>query len=116
MKGFLGISRALGLKKRDVIRLFFNQIKIIFARSYIATIIIGGGICVGIKLIFDQAVQSQITEDSNILITLRWWYIPIALGVLLLLTTILSVIISHLLVRKINKTPILDILSEENRM
>ena len=116
MKGFLGISRALGLKKRDVIRLFFNQIKIIFARSYIATIIIGGGICVGIKLLFDQAVQSQITEDSNILITLRWWYIPIALGVLLLLTTILSVVISHLLVRKINKTPILDILAEENRM
>ena len=115
-RGFLGICRAQGLKRREVTRLFFNQIMIIFARGYISTIIVGGGGCVLIKYLFDKALKDQIMEDSTMNMTLQWWYIPIALGVLLVLTTVLSVVISHLLVRRTNKTPVLEILSEENKM
>ena len=115
-KGFLGICRAQGMKKREVVRLFFNQIMTIFVRGYISMIVIGGGACVGIEILFDQTLASQITEDSTMDLTLEWWYIPIALAILLALTTSLSVVISHLLVRKVNKTPVLEILSEENKM
>ena len=116
MKGFLGICRAQGLKRRNIVRLFFNQISLIFACGYVSTIVIGGGACIGIKILFDRAIKEQITEDSAMNLALRWWYIPIALGVLLIITTALSYIISHLLVRRVNKTPILEILSEEGRM
>ena len=116
MKGFLGICRANGLKKRGVVRIFFSQINIIFARGYISTVIIGGGACVAIKLIFDRVLRQQIMDDSNMDLTIDWWYIPIALGILLVLTTTISVVISNLLVKKVNKTPVLEILSEENRM
>ena len=115
-RGFLGICRAQGLKRREVTRLFFNQIMIIFMRGYISTIIVGGGACVLIKYLFDKSLKDQIMEDSTMNLTLQWWYIPIALGILLVLTTVLAVVISHLLVRRTNKTPVLEILSEENKM
>lgn len=115
-KGFLGICRAQGLRKRGVVRLFFNQITLIFAIAYFFAIIIGGAACIGIKILFDKSLKAQIVQDSAMVLTLRWWYIPISLLVLLILTTVLSIIISALLVRKVNKTPVLEILSEENRM
>lgn len=115
-KGFLGICRAQGLKKRGVVRLFFNQITIIFIIGYFFAITIGGAACIAIKILFDKSLKAQIVQDSAMVLTLRWWYIPISLLVLVILTTVLSIIISTLLVRKVNKTPVLEILSEENRM
>ena len=115
MVGFLGICRAQGLHNKGVIRLFLDQILLIFAYSYISTIIIGGGICVGLKLAFDNAMKNVIKQETSLSLTIQWWYIPIALGVLLVITTLLSFIFSRLLAGKASKTPILDILSEENK-
>ena len=116
MKGFLGMCRAQGMRRKGVIQIFLAQINVIFSRGYIPTILLGGGACVATKLIFDATIQSQIKLDSNMNLTIEWWYIPIALGVLVAVTTILSLLISRLLAGKVAKTPILEILTEENRM
>ena len=115
MRGFLGICKAVGLKKKEVVKLFFSQINFLFGWGYIFTVFLGGGACVAIKLLFDKALAEQITDDSTMVLTLQWWYIPIALGVLLVLTTLISFVISYFIVRKFNKTPVLEVLSEENK-
>ena len=116
MKGFLGMCRAQGMRQRGVIGMFLAQINLIFLWGYIPTLFLGGGACVATKLVFDATIQSQIKLDSNMNLTIEWWYIPIAFGVLVALTTILSFLISRLLAGKVAKTPILEILTEENRM
>ena len=115
-KGFLGICRAIGMKKSSVRKLFFSQLLIIFLRSYLSTIVFGGAACIAIKYLFDQQVSDAIFAETQMDITLGWWYIPISLVLIVILTTLLSFFISVILVRKVNKTPVLEILSEENKM
>ena len=115
MKGFLGICRAEGLRRNGVIRLFLNQILWIFFYAYIATAILGTGICVGIIFGFNGAVSGLFEEMSSITVTLQWYYIPIALGILVVVTTLLSLIFAVLLAGKTSRTPVLEILSEETK-
>ena len=115
-KGFLGICRAEGMKRKGIRRLFLSQINIIFLRSYLAMILLGGGACIAIKILFDQQLSDMIFDDSRMDITLGWWYIPISMVIIIILTMIISLGISMALVRKVNRTPLLDILSEENKM
>ena len=115
MKGFLGICRAEGLRRRGVIRLFLNQIYWIFFYGLLATAILGGGICVGIKMAFDSAVKSTFKSMTSLSFTIEWWYLPISFGILVVITMLISIIFSELLAGKTSRTPILDILSEENK-
>ena len=115
MRGFLGICRAEGLRRNGVIRLFLNQILWIFFYAYIATTIIGTAACVGIIFGFNSTVSSLFEEMSTITVTLQWYFIPIALGALIVVTTIISLIFSVLLAGKTSRTPVLEILSEETK-
>ena len=115
MIGFLGICRAEGLRRNGVIRLFLNQILWIFFYAYIATTIIGTGACVGIIFGFNSTVSSLFEEMSTITVTLQWYFIPIALGALIVVTTIISLVFSVLLAGKTSRTPVLEILSEETK-
>lgn len=115
-KGFLGICRAEGMKRRGIRRIYLSQINLIFAISYIATIIFGGAACIAIKIVFDKQMKNVLFKETKMFLTIDWWYIPISFVILLVLTTIISFLISQILVRKVNKTPVIEILSEENRM
>ena len=115
MKGFLGICRAEGLHNKGVIKLFLCQIYHIFFIAYIFVVVLGGGICVGVKMLFDMTIQASFKEKTSLTFTIEWWYIPIAFGTLLILTTIISIVFSRLVASNASKTPILDILSEENK-
>ena len=115
MRGFLGICRAEGLRRNGVIRLFLNQILWIFFYAYIATTIIGTAACVGIIFGFNSTVSSLFEEMSTITVTLQWYFIPIALGALIVVTTIISLVFSVLLAGKTSRTPVLEILSEETK-
>ena len=115
MRGFLGICRAEGLRRNGVIRLFLNQILWIFFYAYIATTIIGTAACVGIIFGFNSTVSSLFEEMSTITVTLQWYFIPIALGALIVVTTIISLIFAVLLAGKTSRTPVLEILSEETK-
>lgn len=115
MKGFLGICRAEGLRSKGVIRLFLNQLYLIFFYSYFSVVIFGGGACVGLKMLFDTTLKASLEKTATISFTIEWWYIPIAFGILLLTTIIISLSFSRLVAGKASKTPILDILSEENK-
>ncbi|MCR4880088.1 MAG: hypothetical protein K5906_03940 [Bacilli bacterium] len=114
-KGFLGICRAIGLRNKGVIRLFLNQVQYIFLYAYLPVVIIGGGACVGVKLIFDKIIKDSIKTTTSLTFTIEWWYIPIAFVVLFIITTLISILFSHLTASKVSKTPILNILSEENK-
>lgn len=115
-KGFLGICRAEGMKRKGVRRIFLSQILLVFGFAYIGTIILGGAACFFIKYMYDNKMQDMLYEQTKVDINMHWGYIPISLGILFGITIILANIISQVLVRKINKTPVLEILSEENRM
>ena len=115
MRGFLGICRAEGLRNNGVIRLFLNQILWIFFYAYIATTILGSGICVGIIFGFNSVVSGLFEEMSSIAVTLQWYFIPIALGILVVITTVISLLFSVLLAGKTSRTPVLEILSEETK-
>ena len=115
-KGFIGICRAQGMKKKSIRKLFLSQINLIFASAYVAAIIFGGAICIAIKILFDKEVQGIILDETKVEITLQWFYIPISLAVLVVLTTIISFTISQILVRKINKKSIIEVLTEGSEM
>lgn len=115
MKGFLGICRAEGLRRRGVVRLFLNQIYWIFFYGLIFTAVFGGGICVGIKMLFDNSVKSTFKDMTSLSFTIQWYYLPISFGILIVVTALISIVFSNLLAGKTSRTPILDILSEENK-
>ena len=115
MKGFLGICRAEGLRSKGVVKLFLCQINHIFFIAYLFVVFLGGGICAGLKLLFDRTLQANFLERTTLTFTIEWWYIPIAFVVLLIITSIISVSFSRIVASKASKTPILDILSEENK-
>ena len=115
MRGFLGICRAQGMKNFGVIRLFIDQILWIFFFSSISMIIFGGGLCILLKNLYDTRMSKIILDRTSVTFTIEWWYIPIALGIIFVLMTILSFLFSYLLAGKTSKTPILEILQEDNK-
>ena len=115
-KGFIGICRAQGMNKKTVRKLFLSQVNLIFIVSYIFAFIFGGAGCIAIKLLFDKEVQGIVWDDTKMELTLRWFYIPVSLAVLIVITTIISITISKILVRKINKKGIIDVLIKGSEM
>ena len=115
MRGFLGICRAQGMKNFGVIRLFIDQILWIFFFSSISMVIFGGGLCVLLKNLYDTRMSKIILDSTSVTFTIEWWYIPIALGIIFVLMTVLSFLFSYLLAGKTSKTPILEILQEDNK-
>ena len=116
MKEFLGICRAQGLRRRGVISIFFGQFMIVFGWAYLFTIALGGAACFGVKLLFDNTMAASITEDSAMVLTLKIGYMPVAFGIIVAVTAVISLAMSYFLVRRINRIPILDILFNDSHM
>ena len=112
-RGALGMCRAIGMRKKDVSRLYSTQIYIILFYSFIFITTIGVGLCILIKYLFDNVFMENNATRSAF--TLEWWFIPIAFGVLLLINYLASILITKIVVHSFNKQPILEILSEENK-
>lgn len=115
-KGFIGICRAQGMNKKTVRKLFLSQVNLIFIISYVFATIFGGAGCIAIKKLFDIEVADVVWDDTKMDLTLHWFYIPVSLIALIIITTIISIVISKILVRRINKKGIIDVLTEGSEM
>jgi hypothetical protein len=78
-------------------------------------VIFGGGLCILLKNLYDTRMSKIILDRTSVTFTIEWWYIPIALGIIFVLMTVLSFLFSYLLAGKTSKTPILEILQEDNK-
>lgn len=111
-KNYLGLSRAIGMKNKEVTRLYFIEIFQIFKRSYIWTAIFGGGICGGICYLFKMIMSSEAAAIITIDLSLNPIFILVAFGALVIVNTIISIIFAYVACHNVANKPILDVLVE----
>lgn len=111
-KNYLGLSRAIGMKNKEVTKLYFIEIFQIFKRSYIWSAIFGGGICIGICYLFKMIMQTEAASIITIDLSLNPLFILVAFFALIIVNTIISVIFSLVASYNVANKPILDVLVE----
>ena len=113
-KNYIGMMRAIGMKNKEVIRLYFMEILVIFMRAYIWTAIFGGLICGGIYFVFDMVMDSEYAKMLLIDLSLNPIYILISFGILVVVNLIISLIFSGIATHKVSRSPILQVLDDKN--
>ena len=112
-KNYIGMMRAIGMKNKEVIRLYFMEILVIFMRAYIWTAIFGGLICGGICFVFDMVMDSEYAKMLLIDLSLNPIYILISFGILVVVNLIISLIFSGIATHKVSRAPILQVLDDK---
>jgi len=112
-KNYIGMLRAIGMKGKEVLTLYFVEISEVFLRSYIWTIIFGGLICGGVWYAFDSIMDSEYAKLITIDLSLNPIYILVAFAILVVLNMIISIIFSLIATKKVSNAPILDVLQRE---
>ena len=112
-KNYIGMMRAIGMKNKEVIRLYFMEILVIFMRAYIWTAIFGGLICGGIYFVFDMVMDSEYAKMLLIDLSLNPIYILISFGILVVVNLIISLIFSGIATHKVSRAPILQVLDDK---
>ncbi len=112
-RNYIGMMRAIGMKSRNVISLFFTEVLQIFLKSYFWTAIFGGLICCGLSYLFAEMMNSSYTEIISIKLTLNYNYILVSFGLLVVLNMIISVLFALVASFGVSKKPILDVLNED---
>ena len=104
--------RAIGMKSKEVVSLYFVEVFEIFTRSYIWTGIFGGIICFGITYAFQQIKASEYASLITIKLNLNPIYILISFAVLVIFNLIISIIFALIACLSVSKKPVLDVLNE----
>lgn len=111
-RNYIGMLRAIGMKSKSVVALYFVEVFQIFKRSYIWTAIFGGGICAGLTLLFKFAMKSEYAQIITIDLSLNPIYILVTFVLLIIVNTIISIIFSLVACFSVSKKPILEVLVE----
>lgn len=111
-RNYLGMIRAIGMKGKEVTKLYFTEVFQIFKRSYIWTAIFGGGICIGISYLFKMIMSSEVAKVITIDLSLNPIYILVAFAGLLIVNTIIAISFSLIACNSVSKKPILEVLVE----
>lgn len=111
-RNYLGMIRAIGMRGKDVVKMYFVEVFQIFKRSYIWTLIFGGGICFGICYLFDMIMNSEVGQVITIKLSLNPIYILVAFLIILIVNTIISIAFSLIACHNVSKKPILEVLVE----
>ena len=111
-RNYLGMIRAIGMKGKDVTKLYFVEVFQIFKRSYIWTAIFGGAICGGISYAFKMIMSSDMAKIITINLSLNPIYILVAFLILMIINTIIAIIFSLIACHSVSKKPILEVLVE----
>lgn len=111
-RNYLGMIRAIGMKGKDVTKLYFVEVFQIFKRSYIWTAIFGGAICGGISYAFKMIMSSEMAKVITINLSLNPIYILVAFLILIIINTIIAIIFSLIACHSVSKKPILEVLVE----
>lgn len=111
-KNYIGMMRAIGMKSKEVVSLYFVEVFEIFTRSYIWTGIFGGIICFGITYVFQLIMASEYASLITIKLNLNPIYILISFAVLVIFNLIISIIFALIACHSVSKKPVLDVLNE----
>lgn len=112
-KNYLGLLRAIGMKNNSITKLYFVEVLKIFTRSYIWTIIFGGGICVGIYFAFEAAMKTDAAKIISMNLTLNPVFIPIAFIILVVFDTLIALIFALISCHKVSHKPLLEVLVDD---
>lgn len=110
---YLGMMRAIGAKRRVLLRLYAAEILLIFARSLPWTILFGGGLSLGIKLGVDAAFAGAETVFS-VAIRLRFGFFFAALGIALAVMLLVAFVFSRIACRRVVHAPVTEVLAAES--
>lgn len=111
-RNYLGMIRAIGMRGKDVTKMYFVEIFQIFKRSYIWSAIFGGGICFGISFLFNMIMKSDAAAAITIDLSLNPIYILVAFSALIIANTIISIAFSLVACHNVSNKPILEVLVE----
>lgn len=111
-RNYLGMIRAIGMKSKEVTKMYFVEIFQIFKRSYIWSAIFGGGICVGLSFAFDAIMNSSVGDIITIDLSLNPIFILVAFVILIIVNTIISIVFALVACHKVSNKPILEVLVE----
>ena len=108
-KNYLGVMRAIGATSSTIPKLYLFETMRIFRRALTWVLIVGCGICVGMKIGLDVAF-GYMSSALGVKLGISWMYIPITFGVLALLLAVCGIAFSYFCSRRISKQPITTVL------
>ena len=109
-KGYLGVLRAVGGKRRLINMMYFAESLTIFRRAVIWIVAFTAAICIGIKLLIDWAF-SYINEMMPFTLSIGWLYVPLAIGICLAALLLLGFLFSFGCSWKVSRAKITEILA-----
>lgn len=115
LKGTIGMYKAIGMSKKSVKRLYLTESFILLMYSYILVLILGVGSCIASKILFDKVFIEKTLGNTGISFTIEWYFLPLSLLIITATTFSIIILMNHLLINKTNRTPITNLLSEENK-
>lgn len=112
-KNYLGVMRAIGAQDKVIPNLYMFETFSIFSRAMIWIALIGGGVCIGLKILIDYLFNTFITAAMNITLTIGWEYIAYTFLIVIALLALFGWAFSYFCSLRISKQPITEVLSEE---
>ncbi len=106
-KNYLGVMRAIGARSSVIPKLYLFEVLRVFAMAFLWIAVIGGGICIGVKFLFDYLFEGS---ALGITISISWGILPIALAVILALLLVVGVVYAIGCSWKLSRTPITETL------
>ncbi len=108
-KNYLGVMRAIGARSSVIPKLYVSEVMRVFARAFVWIALIGGAICVGIKLLFDYLFKGGLAY-GNVVISISWATIPIALVVVITVLAVIGLAFALGCSLKMSRKPIMETL------
>lgn len=112
-KNYLGVMRAIGARSNVIPKLYLFEVLRVLAFSFIFIAIIGGAICIAIKLIFDSVFVGGLAMAAgggSLVISISWGIIPLTLLVIVALLLVIGLIYAIVCSWRISRKPITQVL------
>lgn len=109
-KGYLGVLRAVGGKRGLINKMYFTESLSIFLRALVWILLFAGGICIGIKLLLDWALDS-VSRMMPFSLGVEWIYIPISMAFCLGILLLLGFLFSYGCSRRVSRLKIIETLT-----
>ncbi len=108
-KNYLGVMRAIGARSNTIPKLYLFEVLRVFTRAFIWIAILGGGICIGLKILFDHLFKGGLAFEA-ITISISWASIPLALLVVMAILLIIGLAYSIGCSWRMSRKPIMEVL------
>lgn len=106
---YLGVMRAIGARSNVIPKLYFFEVARLFSRAFAWIAVIGGGICVGLKILFDYLFADGL-ELMDVVIKISWASIPLTLVAIFAVLLIIGAVYAIGCSWRISRKPITEVL------